>query len=43
MLSKISIGTANFQKKYGILNKSGINDNELKKIVSSLKRKKLMI
>ena len=41
MLSKISIGTANFQKKYGILNKSGINDNELKKIVSSLKRKKI--
>ena len=41
MLSKISIGTANFQKKYGILNKSGINDYELKKIVSSLKRKKI--
>ena len=41
MLSKISIGTANFQKKYGILNKSGIDDYELRKIISSLKRKKI--
>ena len=41
MLEKISIGTANFQKKYGFFNKSRVNDNELRRVVSSLKRKKI--
>lgn len=41
MHSKISIGTANFQKNYGFYNNSGIRDYELRKIVSSLNRKKI--
>ena len=41
MLSKISIGTANFQKKYGFYKNSRIRDYELKKIISNLKQKKI--
>lgn len=41
MLEKILIGTANFQKKYGFFNKSQVNYNELRRIVSSIKRKKI--
>ena len=41
MISKISIGTANFQKKYGFYKNSRIRDYELKKIISNLKQKKI--
>ena len=41
MFSKISIGTANFQKKYGFYKNSRIRDYELKKIISNLKQKKI--
>ena len=39
MLSKISMDTADFKKKYGFHKNSRISDYELKKIISSLKQK----
>ena len=43
MLSKISIDKVNFQKKYSFYKNSRISDYKLKKIISSLKQKKLKI